>query len=112
MLHVALVAWLAGCTAAAWWQIARAGDGNSLSYMYAVEWPVFGVLGVAGWWALLHAEDISEEEKLQRRAFEEHQRREVFLARESAAVDDPSLAAYNEHLAQLADRPKKKMWGH
>ena len=111
-LHLTLALWLAGCTSAAWWQISRAGDGNSLSYMYAVEWPVFGVLGIAGWWALIHAEDVSEEEKHERREFEGAMRRDAHLARPRGAVDDPSMAAYNEHLAQLAAQPKKKLWGH
>jgi hypothetical protein len=112
LLHLTLVAWLVGCSAAAWWQINRAGDGNSLSYMYAVEWPVFGLGGIAGWWALVHVEEVTEEEKHQRREFEEHKRREVFLARQSVDVDDPSMVAYNEHLAGLADQPKKKLLGH
>ena len=26
--------------------------------------------------------------------------------------EDPTLAAYNDHLADLAQTPKKKFWGH
>ena len=80
--------------------------------MYAVEWPVFGLFGIAGWWALIHADDVSEEQRRQRREFEESKRREAHLARQSSVVNDPSMAAYNEHLAQLAAQPKKKLWGH
>ncbi len=112
LLHLTLALWIVGCGAAAWWQISRAGDGNALSYMYAVEWPVFGLLGIGGWWALLHVEAVSEEEKIQRREFEKQLRRDAHLERHGPSTSDPSMVAYNEHLAQLAQRPKKKLWGH
>ena len=44
-LHIALVVWVTICLAAAWWQVGAALLGNSLSYLYAVEWPAFAVLG-------------------------------------------------------------------
>lgn len=35
-----------------------AGDealgGNSLSWVYSVEWPIFALIAIAGWWQLLH----------------------------------------------------------
>jgi len=30
----------------------------------------------------------------------------------SAVVEDSALEAYNDHLAELATVPKKKIWGH
>jgi DNA/RNA-binding domain of Phe-tRNA-synthetase-like protein len=40
-------------------------------------------------------------------------RTQARLARESSAVaEDPALAAYNDHLAELATKPKKKLLGH
>ena len=75
-LHVALIAWLAMCAAAAWWQVGRAVQGNSLSFMYAIEWPVFGVLGVLGWFALLNMETVTAHKEAARREYEEkHARR-------------------------------------
>ena len=53
--------WVAGCALAAWWQVGRAIQGNQYSYLYAVEWPVFAVAGIFGWWALLHTEPASAE---------------------------------------------------
>ena len=114
-VHVALVAWLTMCVLAAWWQVGRAVGGNSLSFLYAIEWPCFAVLGFFGWWALLHVEKPTEDEEVARRAYEERMRIEALAARaaESAVVEeDPSLAAYNDHLAELAHAPKKKLWGH
>jgi len=116
VVHVALIAWLTMCVVAAWWQVGRAVTGNSLSFLYAIEWPCFAVLGFFGWWALLHVEKPTAEQEDERRAYEERMRAEALAARESenvaGASEDPQLAAYNDHLAELAVAPKKKLWGH
>ncbi len=116
-LHLALIAWLALCAVAAWWQVGRAVQGNALSFMYSIEWPVFGVLGVLGWFAMLNMERATEDEERERLEYEERMRAEARAARaraESVAAEkeDPLLAAYNDHLAQVAVQPKKKLWGH
>jgi len=51
-LEVAIVA--PGCVVAGWWQATSALAGNELSWVYTVEWPVFALLAVAGWWYLIH----------------------------------------------------------
>ena len=112
-LHVALVIWIAMCAYAAWWQVGRAAEGNSLSYFYAIEWPVFAIFGVLGWYALLNMEKVTEEEEEVRREFEAMRRSEARAAREASRIpEDADLAAYNDHLAGLATKPKKKLWGH
>ncbi|MBW4029578.1 MAG: hypothetical protein HIU57_02725 [Acidobacteria bacterium] len=115
VVHVALLVWLTMCVLAAWWQVGRAVEGNSLSFLYAIEWPCFAVLGFFGWWAMLHVERPTEEEEAARREYEERMRAEALAAREVLATrgdEDPQLAAYNDHLAQLSVAPKKKLWGH
>ena len=113
VLHLALVAWVALCGLAAWWQVGRAVGGNSLSYMYAIEWPVFGVLGVLGWYALINQDKVTEDEEQARRDYERTMRTLARQARESSdEAEDPALAAYNDHLAELATKPKKKLLGH
>ncbi len=112
-LHLALLAWLGLCGFAAWWQVTRAFAGNSLSYLYSVEWPVFGVLGFVGWWALLHQEKSTDEQDDRRRKFEAEQRSQAQIARQLAdQSEDPELAAYNDHLAAIAQQPKRKLFGH
>ena len=112
-LHLALATWICVCAVAAWWQVGRAIQGSSLSYFYAIEWPVFGIFGVLGWFALLNLEKATEHQERARREFEEHKRAEARAAREAAGeLEDPILAAYNDHLAQIAASPKKKLWGH
>ena len=117
VVHVALVAWLTMCILAAWWQVGRAFGGNSLSFLYAIEWPCFAVLGFFGWWALLHVEKPTEDEEVVRRDYEERMRAEALAARAAEAAllgqqEDPELAAYNDHLADLSAARKKKLWGH
>lgn len=112
-LHIALILWVSGCCYAAWWQVGRAVGGNQLSYIYAIEWPMFAVLGVLGWYALLNMEKVTEYQQRARREYEEKMRAQAEAAREAArAHEDPAMAAYNDHLAQLATRPKKRLWGH
>ena len=112
-LHLALAIWICVCAVAAWWQVGRAIQGSSLSYFYAIEWPVFGIFGVLGWFALLNLEKVTEHQERARREFEEHRRAEARAAREAAEEpEDPILAAYNDHLAQISSSPKKKLWGH
>jgi hypothetical protein len=52
--HLMLIVIFPGCLVAGWWQVNRAMEGNSLSYLYSVEWPVFAILAVVGWWQLIH----------------------------------------------------------
>jgi DNA-binding transcriptional regulator of glucitol operon len=111
-LHIALITWVVVCALAAWWQVGRAVQGNSLSFLYSVEWPVIGVLGILGWYSMLNMEKTTEEKEVERRAYEEKMRADALAARERATEEDPSLAAYNDHLANLSHVPKKRLWGH
>ncbi|MHB1598117.1 MAG: hypothetical protein ACYCXY_04370 [Acidimicrobiales bacterium] len=54
LLHLEVVLVAPACVGAGWWQATRALAGNGLSWVYSVEWPVFALLAVAGWWHLLH----------------------------------------------------------
>jgi hypothetical protein len=61
LLHLAFIVIATGCLFAAWWQIHRAMAGNTLSYLYSVEWPAFVVVAGIGWWQMFHdtPEDIA-----------------------------------------------------
>ena len=48
--HVAMVVLVVGFLGLGWWQISRAAAGNSLSWAYAVEWPIFAGFVVFVWW--------------------------------------------------------------
>ena len=54
LAHLAIAVWFPGCLAAAWWQVTVALAGDSLGYLYSVEWPVFALFGIVVWWHLVH----------------------------------------------------------
>jgi hypothetical protein len=62
LLHLAFVVIAGACLTAAWWQLQRAVAGNTLSYLYSVEWPAFAVVAGIGWWQMFHdtPEDIAK----------------------------------------------------
>jgi hypothetical protein len=62
MLHAAFIVIASGCLIAGWWQVHRAMQGNTLSYLYSVEWPAFAVVAGIGWWQMFHdtPEDIAQ----------------------------------------------------
>ncbi len=134
-LHVSVLLWVPGCLLAGWWQVTRAMGGNSLSYLYSVEWPVFAIVGVYAWWSLVHTDPDTVGARAQRR---------LLAARAPALVADPppsaagaaptaktdrrppgvsaspldrrrdeedeALAAYNDRLAELARTGATKSW--
>lgn len=108
-----MLAWIAMSATAAWWQVGRAVQGNSLSFLYSIEWPVIGVLGVLGWYALLNMEKVTEHQEIARREYEDKMRAQALAARQALEQpEDPTLSAYNDHLENLSKLPKKKLWGH
>jgi hypothetical protein len=54
LYHLLVVTIAPLCLWAGWWQVHRAMQGNTLSYLYSVEWPAFAILAVVGWWQLIH----------------------------------------------------------
>ncbi len=116
-LHVAVLVVVPGCAVAAWWQVTRAEDGNQLSYLYSVMWPVFGLLGLWFWWMLIHTDYETVGMKGLRRQQAEAQN-DAAAQVEAASTwsagtlaegpagpaleEDPELAAYNARLADLA----------
>lgn len=54
LLHFEFSLLASACLAAAWWQVTRALAGNGLSWFYTAEWPGFALIGIFGWWHLIH----------------------------------------------------------
>lgn len=107
VLHLTLVAWIPGCVWLTAWQFARAQTGNSLSYVYVVEWPALAAFGVWGWWMLIHTDKPTEEQVAERAALERAARADALAAAAAVAssvADDPDMVRYNEHLRALAER--------
>jgi len=105
-VHLALIVSVPLFLAAGWWQVHRAEGGNTLSYAYAVEWPLFAVIAVYLWWQLLHMEPGS------RRDIERDSDPDgggVLLGRRREQ-ETPELAAYNDDLELLAAVGRPKTW--
>lgn len=97
--HLLVVIIAPSCMIAADWQIHRAASGNVLSWLYSVEWPVFSVLSIIGWWQLIH-EDPARVES-----------RKVERARRAATKGPfvpppPDSPAGFTHPLQVASRPE------
>ena len=122
-LHFAILVFVPGCAIAAWWQINRAAGGNQLSYLYSALWPAFAILSISFWWMLIHTDFDNAGLKGVRRqqasatAAQEDPRtpgggdsRNVVPADDRSSVpaqQDPTLAAYNARLAELAAQGPK-----
>ena len=134
-LHVSVLLWIPMCLVAGWWQVTRALDGNGLSYLYSVEWPIFAIVGVLAWWSLVHTDPETVGARAQRRmrAAGEDGREAVPAGQAAAAAasgrraavpagggpgvprrrreeEDDELAAYNDRLAALAMAGRPKTW--
>jgi hypothetical protein len=110
--HALLLVAVAACLALGWWQWRRAQGGNSLSYAYAVEWPVFAAFAVGVW---------VRELRLELRA---DRPTPVTPAKPvdpllttvpppgrpppRVGADEGELGAYNEYLAWLAEDPTRR----
>ena len=108
-----------GCLGLGWWQYSRAADGNSISWGYMFQWPVFGGFVVFIW--------LREVQLAKRKAAGEPLEEAPAPAAETPRApgapvsfgrpvrvtarptgpsgEDPELEAYNDYLAWLAAHP-------
>ena len=113
-LHVVILIVVPAFLALCLWQISRALGGNSLSWAYVFEWPIFAAYAIYMWWRFVHeaAEDASPPADRRRRSRRLERLRRGHAARRlpeetpKEKEEDKELAAYNDYLAQLAERDK------
>ncbi|MEV6369466.1 hypothetical protein AB0L86_21510 [Micromonospora musae] len=120
--HTAMVVLVVAFLALGWWQISRAAGGNTLSWAYAFEWPIFAGFVVFVWWREARhtvrgdepeqrAESVAEVEPTVGETAPTRPvvRRPVRVTRVPAVVngveDDADLAAYNRYLSWLNANP-------
>jgi hypothetical protein len=122
LLHVTTVVLVATMAGLTWWQASRALSGNTLSYVYAFEWPLLAGVVVYMWWDLLHDRP--------RRVGDDRPEVSAGAASNGAASngaavpeprpaapryrddEDEELAAYNRYLAELNASGRRKTWRH
>ena len=116
-LHVVILIVVPAFLALCLWQVSRALGGNSLSWAYVFEWPIFAAYAVYMWWRFVHeaAEDAPPPRPptpipaagLLLPSATHHRRSHGACAREEQRKrEDAELAAYNDYLSQLAERDK------
>jgi hypothetical protein len=105
MLHVAFLVIATGCLIAGWWQIHRAMSGNTLSYLYSVEWPAFVVVAGIGWWQMFHD---TPEDLVERKAH--HERARVASAEVVARTLPRSALAITVDSDELRTRRLESGW--
>ena len=112
-LHVVILIVVPAFLALCLWQISRALDGNSLSWAYVFEWPLFACYAVYMWWRFVHeaAEDTpppatagADPGGPAASAADDDTPAPEETAQEKE--EDKEMAAYNDYLAQLAERDK------
>lgn len=103
---------VAGFLGLGWWQVSRARAGNTLSFAYAVEWPLFAAFVVGIWVREIRAELRGESDSGPPPEPEPVSRQGpvVIPVRQGGPVEpeDPALAAYNRYLAWLAANPDRR----
>jgi hypothetical protein len=97
--------------AAGWFELTRALAGHEIAWVYAGEWPLYGVLGTYMWWKLLHSEVVDMPETVSSSPLPSGvanaERRPLSATEESPAEDepvatsDPGLAAWQGYLKRL-----------
>ena len=123
--HAFTVVSAAGMLGLGYWQFHRAETGNSLSWGYTFEWPIFAIFVVVFW-----GKTIVDEERHPggRAAKQAAALREADLTADDdlalpgaahtaaqtddEAADDPDLAAYNAYLARLNGQATRKEAGN
>jgi hypothetical protein len=115
-LHVVILIVVPAFLALCLWQISRALGGNTLSWAYVFEWPIFAAYAIYMWWRFVHeaAEDASPPATAGAgpggRTDSDSAATTSSTAADPAPApvgkkeEDAELAAYNDYLAQLAER--------
>ena len=100
-LHVTVALGIAAMLGLGWWQLSRALAGNTLSWAYALEWPLFSAYAVYMWWRLLHEQpEFADTKSATRRAARAARKQAEQDAR--AVKEEAELSAYNEYLDRLS----------
>jgi hypothetical protein len=108
--HAVLLVAVGVCAALGWWQFDRARGGNTLSYAYAVEWPVFALFAIGIWLRELRlaAPGGQPDPPPAARPVDPLLTRVPEPVRREVAGTDAQLRAYNEYLAWLAEDPSRR----
>jgi DNA-binding transcriptional regulator of glucitol operon len=118
--HVLAVVLVVAFLGLGWWQFSRAAGGNTLSWGYTFEWPVFAAFVVFLWFREVQHEirgsgpapQQGKQQETERPATAERKAAGITVGRPvrvpvaaARSEDDPELTAYNDYLSWLAAHP-------
>ena len=111
-LHVVILIVVPAFLALCLWQVSRAVGGNTLSWAYVFEWPLFAAYAIYMWWRFVH--EAAEDTPPPATAGADpggsngSANSAAPVPEETAQEkeEDKEMAAYNHYLAQLAERDK------
>jgi DNA-binding transcriptional regulator of glucitol operon len=108
--HALALVLFTGCLALGWWQLDRASSGNTLSWAYTAEWPLFALFVLWVWfrWARDDVKSARGEDPYARVRPEPMRMPARQVVPSVAADEDPETAAYNRLLAWLAAHPDRR----
>lgn len=106
-LHAVILVVVPAFMALCVWQIYRAVHGNSLSWAYVFEWPLFAGYAIYMWWRFVHEKPEPAVATVSENG---HGGPPEQSPSPSPAADtaqqDAELAAYNDYLARLAEKDR------
>ena len=103
-LHAVILVVVPAFLALCLWQISRALGGNTLSWAYVFEWPLFAAYAVYMWWRFVH--EAAEDDSPPATAGTDPAAAPPAPEGPEEQKEDAELAAYNAYLAQLAEQDK------
>ena len=123
-MHITIAIVVPGFLALAWWQVDRALSGNSLSWAYVFEWPVFAGYAIYVWWKVTHEANQEATPEIDPAQHDPAQggtpgfgttkraaiRPDLASAGTVEEDEDSELARYNEYLAALNASDRRKRW--
>jgi hypothetical protein len=120
-LHVVIIVIVPTFAALCNWQVHRALGGNDLSWAYVFEWPFFAGYAVYMWWRFVHevppvaeaagaAGAASASAPVGSAQVDDPQHNQNQNQNQDQDQDAAERAAYNNYLAGLAARNKRKQW--
>jgi hypothetical protein len=106
-LHAVILVVVPAFMALCVWQIDRAVGGNSLSWAYVFEWPLFAGYAIYMWWRFVHEKPESAEVVTSENGHGDAAPEwESGSPSVKSAQEEAELAAYNDYLARLAERDR------
>jgi hypothetical protein len=116
LVHALVLVLVVGMLGLAGWQAGRAASGNTLSWGYLFQWPVFAGFVVFIWAREVRrvVRDTGADPPSGERPHDQPAGRRPVVTRRVAAIDDtgagddPQLAAYNRYLAWLNAHPEAR----